>query len=99
MIERSRVRIPAGAVGEFSSPGSTFCDITTHQPTNILNFINTLQELTSPFMLFSLLLAAFTHSVPDQSLQRQTVHLELMTNKCTSGRHFKGVLTQYGPVP
>ena len=25
MIERSRVRIPAGAVGEFSSPGSTFC--------------------------------------------------------------------------
>ena len=25
MIERSWVRIPAGAVGEFSSPGSTFC--------------------------------------------------------------------------
>ena len=25
MIERSRVRIPAGVVGEFSSPGSTFC--------------------------------------------------------------------------
>ena len=25
MIERSRVRIPAGAVGELSSPGSTFC--------------------------------------------------------------------------
>ena len=25
MIERSRVRIPAGAVGEISSPGSTFC--------------------------------------------------------------------------
>ena len=25
MIERSQVRIPAGAVGEFSSPGSTFC--------------------------------------------------------------------------
>ena len=25
MIERSRVRIPAGAAGEFSSPGSTFC--------------------------------------------------------------------------
>ena len=25
MIERSRVRISAGAVGEFSSPGSTFC--------------------------------------------------------------------------
>ena len=24
-IERSRVRVPAGAVGEFSSPGSTFC--------------------------------------------------------------------------
>ena len=24
MIERSRVRIPAGAMGEFSSPGSTF---------------------------------------------------------------------------
>ena len=24
MIERSRVRIPAGATGEFSSPGSTF---------------------------------------------------------------------------
>ena len=24
MIERSRVRIPAGAVGEFSFPGSTF---------------------------------------------------------------------------
>ena len=24
MIERSRVRIPAGAAGEFSSPGSTF---------------------------------------------------------------------------
>ena len=23
--ERSRVRIPAGAAGEFSSPGSTFC--------------------------------------------------------------------------
>ena len=25
MIERSRVRIPAGAAGEFSSPGSPFC--------------------------------------------------------------------------
>ena len=25
MIERSRVRIPAGAAAEFSSPGSTFC--------------------------------------------------------------------------
>ena len=25
MIERSRVRIPAGAAGELSSPGSTFC--------------------------------------------------------------------------
>ena len=25
LIERSRVRIPAGAAGEFSSPGSTFC--------------------------------------------------------------------------
>ena len=25
MIERSRVRIPAGATGEFSSPWSTFC--------------------------------------------------------------------------
>ena len=25
MIERSRVQIPAGAAGEFSSPGSTFC--------------------------------------------------------------------------
>ena len=25
MIERSRVRIPAVAAGEFSSPGSTFC--------------------------------------------------------------------------
>ena len=25
MIERSRVRIPAGTTGEFSSPGSTFC--------------------------------------------------------------------------
>ena len=25
MIERSRVRIPAGAAGDFSSPGSTFC--------------------------------------------------------------------------
>ena len=25
MIERFRVRVPAGAVGEFSSPGSTFC--------------------------------------------------------------------------
>ena len=24
MIERSRVRIPAGTAGEFSSPGSTF---------------------------------------------------------------------------
>ena len=24
MIERSRVRIPAGAAGEFSSPGSSF---------------------------------------------------------------------------
>ena len=24
-IERPRVRIPAGAAGEFSSPGSTFC--------------------------------------------------------------------------
>ena len=23
--ERSRVRIPAGTAGEFSSPGSTFC--------------------------------------------------------------------------
>ena len=25
MIERSRVQIPAGAAGEFSSTGSTFC--------------------------------------------------------------------------
>ena len=25
MIERSRVRIPAGAAGEFSFPGSNFC--------------------------------------------------------------------------
>ena len=25
MIERLRVRIPTGVVGEFSSPGSTFC--------------------------------------------------------------------------
>ena len=25
MIERSRVRIPAGTAGEISSPGSTFC--------------------------------------------------------------------------
>ena len=25
MIERSRVRVPAGAAVEFSSPGSTFC--------------------------------------------------------------------------
>ena len=25
MIERSRVRVPAGAAGEFSSPGSAFC--------------------------------------------------------------------------
>ena len=25
MIERSWVRTPAGAAGEFSSPGSTFC--------------------------------------------------------------------------
>ena len=25
MNERSRVRIPAGAAGEFSSPGLTFC--------------------------------------------------------------------------
>ena len=25
MIERSRVRIPAGTAGEVSSPGSTFC--------------------------------------------------------------------------
>ena len=25
MTERSRVRIPAGAAGESSSPGSTFC--------------------------------------------------------------------------
>ena len=25
MIERSRDQIPAGAAGEFSSPGSTFC--------------------------------------------------------------------------
>ena len=25
MIERSWVRIPAGAAGEFSTPGSTFC--------------------------------------------------------------------------
>ena len=25
MIERSQVRVPAGAAGEFSSPGSTFC--------------------------------------------------------------------------
>ena len=26
MTDRSRVRVPAGAAGEFSSPGSTFCD-------------------------------------------------------------------------
>ena len=25
MIEKSRVRVPARAAGEFSSPGSTFC--------------------------------------------------------------------------
>ena len=25
MIERLQVRVPAGVVGEFSSPGSTFC--------------------------------------------------------------------------
>ena len=25
MIERSRVRVPAGGAGVFSSPGSTFC--------------------------------------------------------------------------
>ena len=25
MVERSRVRIPEGAVGEFSAPGSNFC--------------------------------------------------------------------------
>ena len=25
MIERARVRVPPGAAGEFSSPGSTFC--------------------------------------------------------------------------
>ena len=25
MIERSQVEIPAGAAGEFSSPGSTLC--------------------------------------------------------------------------
>ena len=25
MTERSRVQIPAGAAGDFSSPGSTFC--------------------------------------------------------------------------
>ena len=25
MIERSRVRVPAGPAGEFYSPGSTFC--------------------------------------------------------------------------
>ena len=25
MTERSRVQIPVGAAGEFSSPGSTFC--------------------------------------------------------------------------
>ena len=25
VIERSRVQVPAGAAGEFSSPGSTFC--------------------------------------------------------------------------
>ena len=27
MIERSRIRIPAGAAGDFSSPGSTFYDM------------------------------------------------------------------------
>ena len=26
MIKRSQVQIPAGVAGEFSSPGSTFCD-------------------------------------------------------------------------
>ena len=30
MIERSRVRIPAGTAGEFSSPGSTFCATLKH---------------------------------------------------------------------
>ena len=25
MVKRSRVRVPAGAAGEVSSPGSTFC--------------------------------------------------------------------------
>ena len=27
MIERSQVRVPAGAAGEFSSPGSAFCAV------------------------------------------------------------------------
>ena len=30
MIERSRVQIPAGAAGEFYSPGSTFCADSNH---------------------------------------------------------------------
>ena len=32
MIERSRVQIPAGAAGEFSSPGSTFCAVLFRYP-------------------------------------------------------------------
>ena len=30
MIERSRVRIPAGSAGEISSPGSTFCAVDSY---------------------------------------------------------------------
>ena len=32
VIERSRVRVPAGAAGEFSSPGSTFCALLFRYP-------------------------------------------------------------------
>ena len=36
MIKRSQVRVPAGVVGEFSSPGSTFCAIFGIRPTPVL---------------------------------------------------------------
>ena len=41
MIERSRVRIPAGAAGEFSSPWSIFCADSCLAETATKNHIDT----------------------------------------------------------
>ena len=52
MIERSRVQIPAGAAGEFYSPGSIFCADSSHASavsTSLRSiFKNALKKLVTP---------------------------------------------------